>query len=144
VVHRLRRLQVDEQHRRTAPLRDRDEHRRGHVGREKTDDEVTAGDAQLLRRPRTLFRIGDEADVDDVAVQLRHALRHSRGRLLQLGEQVGKLRPVGAEAAGDEADSRSASGDPLKTRGVIDVALSCRHRSLLTRQLDITTGRRSA
>ena len=73
-------------------------------------------------------------------LQFRHALRYSRRRLLQLRKQVRKLRPVGAEATCDEADPRSASGDPLKTRGVIDVALRCRHRSLLTRDLALLDG----
>ena len=104
VVHRLGRLQVDEQHRCAAALRDRHQHRRGHVGGEEADDQVAARGAQLLGGRGALLGVGDEADVDDVAVQRPHPLGHAAGGPLQLRQQVGELRPVGAESACDQAD----------------------------------------
>jgi len=58
-------------------------------------------------------RDGDarEAGVDDLAVQSGEALGHAAGRNLQLREQRRELGPVGAEAAGHEADL--APGRPI-------------------------------
>ena len=69
VVHDLGRLQVDEQHRGAAALGDRQQHRGGHVGGEEADDQITAGNPKLLGGPGAVLRVGDEPDVDDVAVQ---------------------------------------------------------------------------
>ena len=74
VVHRLGRLQVEQQHRRAAALRDRQQHRRGHVRREEADDQVAAGLAQPFRGSGSLLGVGDEADVDHFAVELAHPL----------------------------------------------------------------------
>ena len=68
VVHRLGRLQVDDQHWGCRPLGDRQHHARGHVGRKEEDDEVAVGNAQPVARGRAVDRRGDEPDVDDLAV----------------------------------------------------------------------------
>ena len=114
VVHVLGGLQVDDQHRGAGLLRDRQQHRRRHVGREEADDQVAAGLAELLCGARAVLRVGDEADVDDLAVELLHPVADPLGRLLQLREQVGELRPVRAEAAGDETDPGAPGDDPIE------------------------------
>jgi hypothetical protein len=97
VIHDLGRLQVDEQHRSAAALRDRHEHRRRYVRRQEADDEVTPRSAELLRGVGAVLRVRDKADVHDVAVQSAQPLRGTLRRPLQLRQQVRELRPVGAE-----------------------------------------------
>jgi len=113
VIHGLGRLQVDQQHRGAAALRDGHEHRRGHVRGEEADDEVAAGRPQLLGRPRPVLGVGNEADVDDVTVDRTHSLRDASRRSLQLGQQIRELRPVGAESAGHQTDLGATPDHPL-------------------------------
>ncbi len=109
VIHLLRRLQVDHEDRRVRPLGDRQHHRRGEVGREEHDDQVAVGHSQLLGRNDTLLRVGDEPDVRHLGIHGLEPFRHVSGRLLELGQQPRKLGPIGAEAAGDEADACPAA-----------------------------------
>ena len=51
--------------------------------------------------------VGDEPGVDNVASNCPSRPRNRPGGLLQLREQVGELRPVGAEATSDEAYNRA-------------------------------------
>ena len=119
VVHRLGGLQVDEQHGCVAALCHRHEHGGRQVGGEEPDDEVAAGLAQLLGGRRAFAFVGDEPDVDDLGVVAGDPFAHVSRGLLQRGQQVGELRPVRAEPAGDQADLRppllghgSSSADP--------------------------------
>jgi hypothetical protein len=123
-------LQVDQQHRRAAALRHRQQHRRRHVRRQEPDDQVAARRAQLLRGDRALRGVGDEPDVHDVDVaDLAQALRHPRRGALQLREQVGELRPVGAQPAGHQPDGGAARRHPLQCGRALEQG---RHRSSLS------------
>ena len=125
VVHHLGRLQVDDQHGGTAALRHRRQHRRRHVRREVAHDQVAARDPQRLGSTSTVFGVGDEADIDHVAVERAHPLAHPPGRLLQLRQQAGELRPVGAEPAGNEPDLGAPRIDPPQAGEPLDGVRSC-------------------
>ncbi len=123
MVHRLGRLQVEQQDGRARPLGHGDQHGGGHVGRQEPDDQVAVGHPQLLRGHGSLLRIGDEPHVDDLAVELREPLRDPARAGLQLRQQLGELGPVGTETARDQTDAGLARGDPAQTgdRGVAGV-----------------------
>jgi hypothetical protein len=112
VIHRLGRLQVDQQHRGAGPLGDRRDHGCGHIRGEEADDQVAAGPPQEFGRLRALVGVGDEPGIDDIAVQSGQPLRDPARRLLQLRQQSGELGPVRAQTARDEADTGTPGGNP--------------------------------
>ena len=112
VVHGLGGLQVNHQDRGLGPLGDRQHHGGGQVGGQEDDDEVAVGDPQLFAGRGGFLRVGDEAGVDDVGVEVLEAAGDVADGFLQLRQQLGKLGPVGAEAAGDQSDT----GGPAAVR----------------------------
>ena len=114
MVHVLCWLHVDHQHGRLCTLRDGQHHARGEVRGEVDDDHVAVRRAQLLGGRGAFTRIADEADVDDLAVHLLQSLRDEPRRCLELIEESGELRPVGAQAPGHQADPDGPMAPTLK------------------------------
>jgi len=78
VIHCLAGLQVHQQHGGPGPLGNRDDHGRGHIRRKKTNDEVAACRFQAFCSSTCIDGVGDEADVDDLHVELSEPGRDGR------------------------------------------------------------------
>ena len=110
-----------------AALGDGQHHARGEVRRQEDDDHVAVRGSQPLGCCRSLVRVADEADVDDVAV---HPVQRSETNLadvLELVQQPRELRPVGAQATGHETDANGPVSPTLESSrprdGIVHVRL---------------------